>query len=757
MESDNLHRHIRYDLIAALVVAAAFLIRIWGIPWGLPMILEEATPLMKAYSIWLGAADGTLDLNPHFFNYPSFTIYLQMILQGLAYLAQRLFGAGHDLKTFLMLQKIDPSTLILIGRTTSVVFSSASVWVLYLIVKRITGPIAGIMSAVLLSIFAFDITESRMVQTDIALGFFMILSVLAALRIAERRRVRDYALFGVVLGLATASKYPGLFSAVSLIPAHISLMRRGIGLKGVLLDKKLGLLVLVAAIVFFAASPYCLLDFSSFWNDLSFERDHMEAGHFDSIDAPGRAIGYYFGYVLIPNLGYPLTIFFIAGIVVSFVAYRGSRLGGAGGPVVGPAESGGKGESDNKASEKNRPDPKTADEINRGRTGMVIFSLLPLIYLLIIGSWSMKAARYLVPLAPFAAGLAVMFVHRVAGLFRLTGRTGSVVIWALFAIALVQPAVKGVSAAAAIQDTRWYARQWVHDNVEDNSVIVKEVLTPSFWISAETSSVLNEISGFDQERRDVLIEALSGVRTYDVAEIPLYIMDPDRSGPFYDARLYTEADCIITSSTVMSRYEAKPDRFSRQMRFYGDLKHGWDEAAVFKPGRGVRGPVISIYRKNVDTEEAVSDRLGALDRDWLDGSRADLGELTRVLKPLAKSALRSGKFTLADVLFNSANPDDPEIRYGLAATATLNARYKESLVHIEWLCSRYGLISSKRDRDAGIDEPAGNAVIELKNLLAGLVSMALDDPDLAHGLRTRFTELLALMDEEPPGRGAQSE
>ena len=66
-------------IMTGLLILAVGL-RIYGLGWGLPEVFEEATPLKKAWKMWGWDRDGGIDLNPHFFNYPSLVIYLHFLL-----------------------------------------------------------------------------------------------------------------------------------------------------------------------------------------------------------------------------------------------------------------------------------------------------------------------------------------------------------------------------------------------------------------------------------------------------------------------------------------------------------------------------------------------------------------------------------------------------------------------------------------------------------------------------------------------------
>ncbi|MBN1163278.1 MAG: glycosyltransferase family 39 protein, partial [Candidatus Krumholzibacteriota bacterium] len=322
-----------YDLLAGIVILMALYLRARGIAWGLPMVLEEATPMREAYEIWIEILRGNIDLNPHFFNYPSFTIYLQMLLQYLGFLAQYFFGPGYNLHAYVWLHQLDPSTFLLIGRASSLIFSVGGIYLMYLIMKKILEPAAGLLTVTLLALVSFHIVESRLVQTDLSLSFFTTLCVFLALKLTERRDLRGYIYFGIALGLATASKYNGLFALVSLLPAHFYVT----GLENKkwsarLLDRRLLAAGAAAALIFLLTSPYCLLDFSSFWKDLSFERGHMQMGHFTVAENQGNGFLFYWQKVLLPGFGYLMALFSLGGIIFiwSPPGLRGGRAGRAG-------------------------------------------------------------------------------------------------------------------------------------------------------------------------------------------------------------------------------------------------------------------------------------------------------------------------------------------------------------------------------------------------------------------------------------------
>jgi hypothetical protein len=718
----------RYGILASIVVAAAFLLRAHGARWGLPMVLEEATPMRQASEIWGAISSGRIDLNPHFFNYPSLTIYIQVILQGIAHAWQRLFGAGFDLGTVLLLQRIDPTENALIGRMTSIAFSAATVAVLYLLVKRVAGGAAGVLAAVLLAVAPYHINESRFIQTDPVLGFLTACAVLLALRLAERGTVRDYVFFGGALGLAAAAKYPGLFAIVCLVPAHCCVvLREGRSWRSALLDKRILAFLGAVVVMFFVASPYCLLDFHSFWKDFSFERDHMQAGHFGQVGGTGIALPYYIRNVLLKDFGAPLTVLFFVGMLAGFL------------PGLGPWR---------RAIGTDREAP--ARERN-ARIDAVILSLFSLFFIAVVGAWTMRAERYLMPLAPFVAGIPVVLIIRLTEPLGRRGAVRGAAVAAVFVAVALQPAVKGIEAAAVTQDSRELARSWILANAPENGMIAKESLTPDFWRQSDYVTVERRIEAMTGRARERGRAILSGIRYYQVVEIPLYVLYPEGSAPYYDIRLFADVDYVVTSSLVTSRYTADTSRFPAQNEFYDELDRYWERAASFEAGGRVAGPEIVVYRRTGATDSLIAAARGTLEDAWYARWKVNPDELHRFVKPLAKRALAAGDYALADVLFKAGDRSDPEVRYGLAAMAAVEERYGEMVDHIEWLISNYlltaatgpGATARARGAAGAGQAPESDSVRELRLRLLEIIDYALRAPNFPDALRSKVAALRA--------------
>jgi hypothetical protein len=97
--------------------------------------------------------------------------------------------------------------------------------------------------------------------------------------------------------------------------------------------------------------------------------------------------------------------------------------------------------------------------------------------------------------------------------------------------------------------------------------------------------------------RDRIYEAAAGGGRPFLSyfEIPMFQVEWAQSAAFYDLRLYREADVLITTGAIRSRYSRDPDRFRDQVAFYKRLDGAFDEVERIAPAG--TGPNIVVYRR----------------------------------------------------------------------------------------------------------------------------------------------------------------
>ncbi len=245
----------------------------------------------------------TGDLNPHFFLYPSFHIYLMSFL---IFLAQ------------VICPGIENSSLLLLGRSASVLFGCATTIVVYLIGKELFNKKVGLMAALFISLNSLHIYLSQLLKTDAAVIFWVSLSFLFAVKIMQRGQWRDYLYCGIISGMATATKY-NFFPLIPAIIAHLLYKLRGkekffLALK----DRKIILLLFSSVVIFFITSPYVILDFKTAISHLTVEyhRGQVGSGYRLSSEDWLHWRFLYQLFLTYPRMiGIPLMIFSLGGIL----------------------------------------------------------------------------------------------------------------------------------------------------------------------------------------------------------------------------------------------------------------------------------------------------------------------------------------------------------------------------------------------------------------------------------------------------------
>jgi hypothetical protein len=413
----SLHRR-RNRLLAGMVVAIAAYLRFQhldaGIPHAIgidePKIMERAVAMMKSG-----------DFNPRFFDWPSLTIYLHMIVACVTFLTGAMDGMWRNL------DQVGPADMYLNGRALTALFGTATVWLVYLIGGR-WGQVHGLVAAAICAVIPYHVRESHYVLADVPTAFFTTLTLWLALRAHERQTLTRFALAGAAVGLAASAKYNGVVAIV--VPLAVAWL----GAATIAERARRSLVIgLAAGAAFLAGTPYAVLDLPAFLNDYArlaaiFARERP--------GDPGWAI--YLRHLELA-LGWPALWLTGLGIV-----------GGLWRTVTGP---------------------------DRARwAALVLFP--PLYFQVMAGSYQIYG-RYLIPLLPFASLLAA--VASLAIVERLSRRRLRPAVVHLTAVALVGFALVP-PAYASIEFTRQLGRQstldlawdWIQQHTERGSRVVIE-------------------------------------------------------------------------------------------------------------------------------------------------------------------------------------------------------------------------------------------------------------------------------------------
>lgn len=247
------------------IALLGFALRLYGLNWddGDSFHPDERQILFhvvalgwpKSFAQFLDPANSPL--NPHFFAYGSFPLYLLALL-------------GHILAHFFPASG-DFANLTLVGRVLSALFDSGTILLtgcLALLLaddftpKRRYAWAFAFLSAALVAFTPFQLQLSHFYTVDSVLLFFVVLTLLACVALVNTEKpVRWSLIAGLGFGLAMATK----FSAAPLIvPLFVAALLRWYRFDLVSALSAFLLSLAITGLVFLIAMPYALLDFSNF-------------------------------------------------------------------------------------------------------------------------------------------------------------------------------------------------------------------------------------------------------------------------------------------------------------------------------------------------------------------------------------------------------------------------------------------------------------------------------------------------------------
>lgn len=427
-----------------------------GVPYAVgvdePDVMWRAVRMMK-----------TGDFNPHFFDWPSLTIYLQCALACLTFLSGAMHGAWRTLG------QVSEADFYVTGRALTAALGTATVVVTFVAARR-WGIVVAFATAVLMAVMPHHVRESHYTLTDVPMTFFVTVTWWLALRALDTRNLRAFAWAGVAAGLAASAKYNG---GIAMVMPAIAAVAAGGSLTTI--SQRLIVVAACGAGAFLVGTPYALLDLPKFLDDYARLAAIFAAPR---TGEPGWSI--YLKH-LRGTLATPGMIAAAIGL-----AATAARI------VVGP---------------------------NRGRWMLTL--ACPLIYFIVMARSFQIYGRYTLPLLPFACLFAAIGVIVVAsGLVRLLRPRR---FWtAPIAAATLTLAVAVVPTSRSIAFDQMIARTstmdetyaWIVSHIPPGSKIAIEsrvLLLPPTYPSEHFRSVLDHsYEGYVSEGFTYLVASTDG-------------------------------------------------------------------------------------------------------------------------------------------------------------------------------------------------------------------------------------------------------
>jgi hypothetical protein len=427
-----------------VVLAGGLGLRLWGVQQGLPYAYnaDEADHFVPRAVAMFGH-----DLNPHYFaNPPGFT-YVLHYLFALAY-----GGADGVRHAFVH----HPTEVYTLARVAAALLGVLALWLLYLTGARLFGRAVGLLAAAVEAVAFLPVFYAHLALNDVPTLAPLTASLLGSAGVLLKGRKRDYALAGVGLGLACATKYT---AGVVLLPFVAAVIARAVSETGegqqrskLLLRAALGVAVMavLAFAAFFAANPFWLLDYKDFHAELV-HQSSLSAEAQGKLGAPKQGGLVYYLWSLSWGLGWLPALAALGGAVA--IWWRRQALGW----LLVPA---------------------------------------PILFLAFMGLQGRYFGRWLMPILPLLCLLSAFFALQAAAWIAAAIRphrraVGLAAAGVLAALLLAQGLVYSVHSGLVLAraDTRNLTREWMLQNLPRRARIVAEPISPDGWAREYPGSV----------------------------------------------------------------------------------------------------------------------------------------------------------------------------------------------------------------------------------------------------------------------------
>lgn len=507
-------------LLLAVLLLGGFLLRIWGLRTGLPRVYnrdEDVHFVLPAIQMF---RDGW-DTASYDQTNPAGLVYL------LHYVFAVRFGGGSGATEAFA---SNPGSVVATARIVVALLATSSIALVFLAGRALLGHVAGLIAAAVLSVAFLSVSYGHLALNDAVAVAPVGLALLGAALALRHGRRRGYAIAGVGVGLAAATKYTAGIAVLPLLGALAVQLGTPVTRRAALRGAALAAVAGLAAFVI--ADPMALLHFGDFRSALS--RQAEVTGGYAKLGVSQHSGFLYYLWTATWGLGWMPCLLALAG--AGFL-------------------------------------------IKDDRRAAAVLVPAPIVFVVFMSSWERYFGRWLMPVFPMLCLLAGYGALRLGQLVlaRRPDRIGRAVLAVGLVVLLAQGVVTSVhnDAALARDDTRGVLRDWMVAHIPAGSRIVIEPVVPKDWVRPIGSLERPEASIWKVGFR------LEGPEYYEKALNPGLI-----------DRYVTRGYCwVITGSTESGRAYAQPDLVPGAIAYYRELARRGKEAFRSSPYDAGAGPV----------------------------------------------------------------------------------------------------------------------------------------------------------------------
>lgn len=438
-----------WTIAVGAIALGALALRVTALDFGLPAVYnpDEVAIMSRALAFAKG------DLNPHNFVYPTFYFYVLFGWIGGLFGWQWLTGAVASAAEFQARFFVDPTSIYFAGRLLSAIAGAATVAVVAQLGRTVFDRATGLVAAAFLAVAPLAVQDAHYVKHDVPVTLVITTALWLMARCwREADAGHPPSRFALVwaaaaTGVAWSMHYYAVFVGIPLVlTAWASRGSRGLSAA---VRTAAGLIV-IAAGVFFALSPFLLVDPATALRDIVANRQivvdrAVQSGYFGHL-------GEYISLLARPGLSLGIWAFALSGAFQ--LAWQ------------------------------------------RPRTAALLLSF-PVVFLLFIAN-TVPASRYLNPILPVMTVVSAYLVVELAARYSRQ-RTVLIVCSAVFVMIALRQSVTLVRFFGQ-PDTRTLAREVIEREVPAGSTVLVQPYSVPLHESREglTAAVLSHAGSLDR-------------------------------------------------------------------------------------------------------------------------------------------------------------------------------------------------------------------------------------------------------------------
>ena len=305
--------------IALLTLLAIGLgLRVWGVWFGLPHVFhnDEGFEIIRALQLGTGEYDFTRIMKGGYF-------YLLFVEYGVLFVVLLAVGVISSPAEFGEYYVRDPSAFYLIGRVTTAVIGTLTVYFVYRIGRLAYSTSAALIAAAFLTFNVLHAYLSHLTTVDVPMALLTTVAIYFAVKMTLEGNARNYWWAALFAALATTTKITAILVIVPLVIAHYYFVRNSGGtLARYFFSKHLWQAVAIFLVAYIVLTPGIVIYFEGVMNAGLSRFATGEGGEVElveeSMDAvPVRAtinlFVYYFD-VIVESMTWPVFTVCVAGM-----------------------------------------------------------------------------------------------------------------------------------------------------------------------------------------------------------------------------------------------------------------------------------------------------------------------------------------------------------------------------------------------------------------------------------------------------------